>query len=85
MLGWVVRGVWDNTVCEGWVPVYGGYPFCWGLANSNVQRSIWLSDSGSVVNFMFGWSVLKSFCMFLMSVWRDNYQNVIIIAMLMTF
>jgi len=38
MLGWVVRGIGDNSVRAGWFPVYGGYPFCWGLANSNVQK-----------------------------------------------
>ena len=37
-LGWVVQGIWDNAVCEGWFPVCGGYPFCWSLANSNDQK-----------------------------------------------
>ena len=27
VLGWVVRGIWDNVVCEGRFLVYGGYPF----------------------------------------------------------
>ena len=40
MLGSEVRGIGDNAVCEGWFPVYGGYPFCWGLANSNVPKKI---------------------------------------------
>ena len=32
------------------------------------RKFIWLLDSGSAVNFMFGWSVLKSSYMFLISV-----------------
>jgi len=35
------------------------------------RKFIWLLDSGSDLDFMFGWSVLKSSCMFLMSVWRE--------------
>jgi len=31
-----------------------------------------LSVSVSAVNFMFGWSVLKSFCMLSMSVWLES-------------
>ena len=30
------------------------------------RKLIWLLDSVSAVNFMFGWVVLKSFCMLLM-------------------
>jgi hypothetical protein len=36
------------------------------------KKFIWLSDSGSAVNFMFGWSILKSSCMFLKSVWQES-------------
>jgi len=36
------------------------------------RKFIWLLDSGSAVNFMLGWSVLKSSCMFLMSVWWES-------------
>jgi len=35
------------------------------------KKFIWLSDSGFAVNFMFGWSVLKSSCMFFMSLCRE--------------
>ena len=45
------------------------------------RKFVWLLDSGSAVNIMLGWSVLKSFCMFLMSVTGVvNYQNVIHIS-----
>ena len=49
----------------------------WRLSNFEVlqivmsKKLIWLSDSGSAVNFMFGWSLLKSSYMFLI-----NYQNI---------
>ena len=36
------------------------------------RKFIWLLDSGSAVNFMLGWSVLKSSCKFMMSVWRES-------------
>ena len=36
------------------------------------RKFIWLLDSGSAVNFILGWSVLKSSCMFFMSVWRES-------------
>jgi len=36
------------------------------------KKLIWLSDSSSAVNFMFGWSVLNSSCMILMSVWQES-------------
>ena len=81
MLGWVVRGIGDNSVCAGWFPVYGGYPFCWGLANSNVQKIYLVVRFWSAVNFMFGWSVLKSSYVFEVSVAGIiNYQSVINIA-----
>jgi len=35
------------------------------------KKCMWLSDSGYAVNFMFGWSILKSSCMCFMSVWRE--------------
>ena len=38
VLGWVIQGIWENAVCERWLSVYGGYPICWGLANSDVQK-----------------------------------------------
>ena len=43
--------------------------FLWMVMSRNF---IWLLDSGSAVNFMLGWSVLKSSCMFMMSVWRES-------------
>ena len=36
------------------------------------RKFICLLDSGSAVNFMFGWSVLKSSCMLLMFVWQES-------------
>jgi len=36
------------------------------------KKFILLSDSISAVNFMFGWILLKSFCMLLMSVWWES-------------
>ena len=36
------------------------------------RKLIWLLDSVSAVNFMFGWIVLKSFCMLFMSVWLES-------------
>ena len=36
------------------------------------RKLIWLLDSVSVVNFTFGWIVLKSFCMLFMSVWLES-------------
>ena len=36
------------------------------------RKFIGLLDSDSVVNIMLGWSVLKSSCMFFMSVWRES-------------
>jgi hypothetical protein len=36
------------------------------------RKFILLLDSVSAVNSMFGWIVLKSFCMLLMSVWLES-------------
>jgi hypothetical protein len=36
------------------------------------RKFILLLDSLSTVNFMFGWIVLKSFCMLLLSVWLES-------------
>jgi len=36
------------------------------------KKFILLSDSISAVNFMFGWILLKSLCMLLMSVWWES-------------
>ena len=38
MLGWVVRGIWDDAVCEGRISIYGGCPFSRCLMNSDVQE-----------------------------------------------
>ena len=37
VLGWVVGGVWDDSVCESGFPVYGYLPFCRGLVDGDVQ------------------------------------------------
>ena len=36
------------------------------------RKLIWLLDSVSAVNFMFGWIVLKSFCVLFISVWLES-------------
>ena len=36
VLGWAVRGIRDNAVCEGRFPVYGGCPFSRCLVDSDV-------------------------------------------------
>ena len=47
-------------------------PFVGVLKMVMSKKFIWLSDSGSAVNFMFGWSVIKVSCMFLRSVWQQS-------------
>ena len=37
VLGWVVGGVWDDSVCESGFPVYGCLPVHRGLVDSDVQ------------------------------------------------
>ena len=37
VLGWVVGGVWDDSVCESGFPVYGYLPVRRGLVHSDVQ------------------------------------------------
>ena len=37
VLGWVVAGVWDDSVCESGFPVYGYLPFLRGLVDGEVQ------------------------------------------------
>ena len=37
VLGWVVAGVWDDSVCESESPVYGYLPVCRVLEHSDVQ------------------------------------------------
>ena len=45
------------------------------------RKLIWLLDSVSAVNFMFGWIVLKSFCMLFMCVdGVVDYQYVIYVS-----
>ena len=38
MLGWVVRGIRDDAVCEGRFSIYGGCPFSRCLMNSDFQE-----------------------------------------------
>ena len=37
VLGWVVGGVWDDSVCESGFPVHGYLPVHRGLVDSDVQ------------------------------------------------
>jgi hypothetical protein len=54
MLGWLVGGVRNDTVSEGWLPVYAGGPLCCRFVDGDVQEVYFLLDSISTVNFMFG-------------------------------
>ena len=38
MLGGVVRGVWNDSVCEFRFPVYGNSPVCRGPVNGDVKE-----------------------------------------------
>ena len=37
VLGWVVGGVWDDSVCESGFPVHGYLPVPRGLADGDIQ------------------------------------------------
>jgi len=37
VLGWVVGGVWDDSVCESGISVYGYLPVCRSLVDGDVQ------------------------------------------------
>jgi hypothetical protein len=72
----------ENAVCERWFSVCRGYPICWGLVNSDVQKiylvvrfwfccklHVWVEHT-EVILYVFNVSVVGII----------NYQNVIDIA-----
>ena len=68
VLGRVVWGIWDNGVGNGRFSIYGNFPVGGVLWIVTSRKFSLLLVSVSAVNFMFGWCVLKSFCMLSMSV-----------------
>jgi hypothetical protein len=72
VLGWVFSEMCDNFVNESDFPIYGNLPVGAGSVDSVSRKFILFLDYFSALNSMFGWTVLKSFCMRLVSLWLDS-------------